>query len=253
MGGAIVRGWLNAGAASQKFHGISPSKRSMPTGVSIYANAAEYKGKMPPPDIIILAIKPQMLDGCSDDIASLLAKDTIIISLLAGIDYAQLKALFPNNSLVRMMPNLAVEIGKSPIGLYSDDADIRPMMHDICSPLGTSLWVQKDEYMHIVTALAGSGPAYVFRFIDALAEAGASLGLDKATSLLLAKMMVDGASDLANASPNTPNELAVKVTSKAGTTAAGLAQLDHQDALRKLMDKTLKAAHDRAVALSKLS
>lgn len=253
MGGAILRGWLNAGAVSHKFHVISPSKRTMPNGVNVYSKATEYNGKMTAPDILILGMKPQMLNDCSEDIVSLLGKDTIIISLLAGIGHAQLSALFPDNDIVRMMPNLAVEIGKSPIGLYADGADIRPLMDDIVSPLGKPLWVDKDAHIHIVTALAGSGPAYLFRFIDALAEAGTSLGLDTETSLLLAKMMVDGASDLASASPFTPRELAEKVTSKAGTTAAGLEQLDHEDTLQQLIYKTVKAAHDRSMALSKLS
>lgn len=252
MGGAILRGWLNAGAMPNKFHVISPSKRSMPAGVHVYANAAEYIEQMDAPDILILGMKPQMLDGCRDDIASLLGKDTIVISLLAGIGHAQLSALFPKNVIVRMMPNLAVEIGKSPIGVYGGDDNIRTLMDDIFTPLGKPLWVAQDAHIHIVTAMAGSGPAYLFRFIDALAAAGVSLGLEDDTSLMLAKMMVDGASDLANASANTPRELAEKVTSKAGTTAAGLEQLDHEDALQKLIEKTVKAAHDRSIALSKL-
>lgn len=253
MGSAILRGWLNAGAATDKFHVISPSKRSMPAGVNVYANAAEYVGKMAKPNILILGMKPQMLEACHDDIVSLLGKDTIVISLLAGIGHGQLNTLFPKNIIVRMMPNLAVEIGKSPIGVYTDNRDICPLMDDIFTPLGKPLWVDQDAHIHIVTAMAGSGPAYLFRFVDALASAGASLGLDDETSLLLAKMMVDGASDLANASANTPRELAEKVTSKAGTTAAGLEQLDHEDALQKLIEKTVKAAHNRSIALSKLS
>lgn len=253
MGGAILRGWLNAEALPEKFHVISPSKRVMPGGVTVYANASEYSKNNKPADIVILGMKPQMLSDCRDDILSLLGKDTIIISLLAGIGHAQLSAIFPHNIIVRMMPNLAVEIGKSPIGIYAGDADVRILMDDICDPLGVPLWVDQDAHIHIVTALAGSGPAYVFRFIDALAEAGESLGLDQETSLQLAKMMLDGASDLASASPNTPKILADKVTSKAGTTAAGLECLDHENALQQLIEKTVKAAHDRSIALSKLS
>ncbi len=252
MGGAILRGWLNAGASPQKFHVISPSRRLLPDGVRVYGSSAEYKEQMLAPNILILAIKPQMLERCMNDIASLLDKDTIIISLLAGISYAQLRVSFPNNGIVRMMPNLSAEIGKSPIGIYSNDSSISPLIDDISAPLGRALWVEQDSHMHIVTALAGSGPAYLFRFIDALARAGTSLGLDDESALIMAKMMVDGASDLANASTNTPRELAEKVTSKAGTTAAGLEQLDDEDALQQLIEKTLKAAHDRSIALSKL-
>lgn len=253
MGGAILRGWLNAGVSSKKFHVISPSKRAMPDGVSVYVNAVEYRKNNTPVDFLILGMKPQMLSGCSADIISLLSKDTIVISLLAGVQHTQLSAMFPDNIIVRMMPNLAVEIGKAPIGLYTLDADIRGMMDEICAPLGEAIWVEQDEHIHIITALAGSGPAYLFRFIDALAEAGASLGLDQTTSLRLAKIMVDGASDLASASPDTPRELAEKVTSKAGTTAAGLECLDRENAMQQLIKETVKAAHDRSIALSKLS
>lgn len=252
MGGAILRGWLNAGAHANIFHVISPSKRAMPSGVHVYANADEFNDIA---DMLVIGVKPQMIDDLVGAIGSVISEKTILISILAGIELADLQRYFPNNVIVRMMPNLAIEFGKSPIGIFGSEMsdDQKQILDDIFAPLGMAEWGDDDEHINIVTAMAGSGPAYLYRFIDALASAAIDLGMEEKQALRLAKMMVDGASDLASRSNDTPRELAAKVTSKGGTTAAGLNVLDHGDALEHLIHKTVKAARDRGAELAQLS
>jgi len=251
MGGAILKGWLNAGVRAQNFHVISPSKRPMPKGVSTYFSASEFDDSA---DMLIVGIKPQMLDDLLDDIRSLINENTIIISILAGIKLEYLQAIFLGNSVIRMMPNLAVSLGKSPIGLIGNiPYEERQYYYNLFAPLGTVEWGEDDEFINIVTAMAGSGPAYVYRFIDALSQAAASLGMEKEQAMRLAKTMVDGASELALMADDTPRELAKKVTSKGGTTAAGLEKLDKEHALEHLVEECVRAARDRGEELARLS
>lgn len=268
MGGAILRGWINADIPAHHFHVISPSKRAMPSGVSVYASAQEFiaaqgssnqdssnqsSSNQNCADMVIIGVKPHMLNGVAADIQSTINEKTLVVSILAGIEHAGLKSCFPGNQVVRMMPNLAVEIGKSPIGLMGDVNDEqRDALSAIFTHLGAPEWGADDEHISLVTAMAGCGPAYLFRFIDALSKAANDMGMDKAQALRLATMMVDGASDLAMMSDDSPRELATKVASKGGVTAVGLSVLDQDDALEHLIKKTVKAAYDRNHEMSQI-
>jgi pyrroline-5-carboxylate reductase len=149
------------------------------------------------------------------------------------------------------MPNLAAALGMSPLAVAERRLDERgrAAAMALLAPLGTPEWVGEDEF-DLVTALAGSGPAFVYRFIQALADAASDLGLphDKAARLALAT--VEGASALAARSEADPAELARRVTSPGGTTQAGLLALDEGDALRTLLAKTLRAARDRSAQMA---
>jgi pyrroline-5-carboxylate reductase len=150
------------------------------------------------------------------------------------------------------MPNLAAGIGKSPLGLFArglDDAG-RVDLEALLAPLGICEWLAREDQLDAVTALAGSGPAFVYRFIAALAESGAELGLEPAQAQRLALAMVEGAASLAATSNAAPAELARRVTSPGGTTAAGLAVLDEDTALARLIAATLRAARDRGAELA---
>ncbi len=151
------------------------------------------------------------------------------------------------------MPNLAAAIGKSPLGLFSQmlDSDGSRQLESMLAALGKTIWLSEEAQMDAVTALAGSGPAFVYRFIDALAAGGVATGLPNDVAAKLALAMVEGAAELAAMSDETPAELAARVTSPGGTTAAGLAVLNHNDALQKLVAETLTAARDRGAELAK--
>jgi pyrroline-5-carboxylate reductase len=145
------------------------------------------------------------------------------------------------------MPNLAAAIGKSPIALFDRGLDQqgRDRVTSLMRPLGAPEWLDAESDFDLVTALAGSGPGFVYRFIEALAEGAAALGLDPQLAQRLALATVEGAAQLAAASPHGPAELARRVASPGGSTQKGLDVLDADAALKRLIEATLGAARDR--------
>jgi len=250
MGSAMLRGWIAGGIAPDRFHVIDPTAQGLPDGVILSRSAQELDVNF---DVFVLGIKPQMLASLAPDIGKLLAPQAILLSILAGIRTDSLAAHFPSTQILRVMPNLAASLGKSPLGIFSpaDSAVSRADIAALLAPLGTPVWIEDENHMDAVTALAGSGPAFVYRFINALTEGGVATGLPKDVAALLAVSMTEGAAMLAATSTETPETLAARVTSPGGTTAAGLAVLDDEDALNRLVAETLEAARDRGAELAK--
>ena len=248
MAGAMLRGWLAAGLALERFAVADPARPLLPEGV-VSLEAVPADGAF---DAILLGVKPQLLDAVAPQVAALAGGGTVLISLLAGVEIETLAGRFPDAAAhVRVMPNLAVELGKAPVALAErglGDAG-RAALIALMEPLGTPEWVGEGEF-DLVTALAGSGPAFVYRFIDALAEGAARLGLPRAQADRLALGMVEGAAALAAASPDDPGKLADRVASPGGMTREGLDVLDNDHALVKLVEETLRAARDRGAALA---
>lgn len=248
MGRAMLDGWIAGGVDPAAFIVVDPMAQSLPEGVAHFANASQVGRRA---GVALAAVKPQIFTQISGQLESVLAEGALVLSVMAGVRIESLQAALPGRAIVRLMPNLAAALGKSPLGLFetSGDAALRADIEALLTPLGTPVWITEEALMDAVTALAGSGPAFVYRFIDALAKAGEALGLEPSVSAILAKSMVDGAVDLAVGSDASPEELARRVTSPGGTTAAGLAVLD--SVLQQLVTETLKAARDRGVELSK--
>jgi pyrroline-5-carboxylate reductase len=249
MGGAMLRGWISGGIAPDSFTVVDPHANDLPTGVKLHRSASEVERQF---DTAILGIKPQMLAELADQISDLLAPNAMLISILAGAETRTLSKYFPNARMLRLMPNLAAAIGKSPLGLYSGqlDSDGQQALEQLLAPLGTTIWLDSESQMNAVTALAGSGPAFVYRFIDTLAKGGITLGLSPEISAKLALSMVEGAALLAANASDSPAELATRVTSPGGTTAAGLGVLDTNGALADLITATLRAASERGAELA---
>ncbi|MEP7349805.1 MAG: pyrroline-5-carboxylate reductase [Sphingorhabdus sp.] len=249
MGGAMLRGWIAGGVDASRFTVVDPVASNLPQGVTVHRAASDVSRKF---DAVLLGIKPQMMGSLAPEIAPLLDADALMISILAGTETTALAAHFPTARIVRLMPNLAAAIGKSPLGLWTDQLDesARANLEAMLAPLGASIWLTSEDQMNAVTALAGSGPAFVYRFIDALGEAGTRLGLDAKQSAAFALSMVEGAALLAAGSSESPLALAARVTSPGGTTAAGLAVLDAEHALFGLIEATLRAASDRGAELA---
>ena len=248
MAGAMLQGWLAAGVAPERFTAADPAPRELPEGIRSLEAIPQGERF----DLVLLGVKPQMLGEIASQVRPVAASDTVLVSMLAGVELAVLAGHFPDaGGVVRIMPNLAAALGKSPIGLaaHSLDAAGRDAVQALLDPLGTPEWIDEAEF-DLVTALAGSGPAFVYRFIDALAVAAADLGLDEAKAKRLALAMVDGAAALAASSPHDPGELARRVASPRGTTQAGLDALDEGEALVRLLEKTLRAARDRGAEMA---
>lgn len=249
MGGAMLAGWLASGAAAARFSVVDPVLTEVPAGVELLRELPDRSF-----DAVLLGVKPQLLGDVAPQLARLAGQGTIVLSILAGVELASLAARFPDaKGLVRIMPNLAAAIGKSPIALFSqglDDAG-QAAVTALMQPLGLPEWLAEESQFDLVTALAGSGPAFVYRFIDALAAGAAELGLPREQAGRLALMTVEGASALAAASPHGPGELARRVASPGGTTEAGLKVLDAEHALARLAEKTLQAAADRSAEMAR--
>ena len=248
MAGAMLRGWLAAGLEPERFTVADPARPELPARVRALAAVPQAEAF----DLVLLGVKPRLLGSVAPQVEPVAGPATVLVSILAGVELAVLQAQFPRaKGLLRIMPNLAAALGKSPMALASlglGEAD-KDALVDLLRPLGSPEWVSEDEF-DLVTALAGSGPAFVYRFIDALAAAAAELGLDAGKAQRLAVAMVDGAAALAAASEHDPGELARRVASPGGTTQAGLDALDEDASLRRLIEKTLRAARDRSAEMA---
>jgi pyrroline-5-carboxylate reductase len=251
MAGAMLEGWLASGMAAERFNVFDPYVADLPAGI-VRLEAMPSAGAY---DAILLGVKPQLLAEVALAVEPLAGPGASVLSLLAGVELATLAVRFPRaGGLVRVMPNLAVAIGKAPIGLATAGMheDGRAAVAALMEPLGSPEWIEEADF-DLFTALAGSGPAFVYRFIAALAAGAAQLGLEPKQAARIATAMVEGAAALAAASPHDAGTLADKVASPGGTTRAGLDVLDHQDALGELALRTLRAARDRSAEMSRES
>jgi pyrroline-5-carboxylate reductase len=251
MGGAMLAGWLAAGQEPARFAVLDPALAAAPAGVALYRSADEAAAAGGH-DAVLLGFKPQQLGTLGSGLQALTGGVTVC-SLLAGITLAQLAAAFPlATAHVRVMPNLAAAIGKSPVILAERGLDTggRDAVFALFDSLGTAMWLDGEGQFDLVTALAGSGPGFVYRFIDALAGAAVDLGLDEATAARLALATVEGAAALAAAADVSPAILADRVASPGGMTREGLNVLDDGAALRRLLTATLRATRDKGAALS---
>ena len=243
MGGAMLRRWIETGAvAAGDVDVVNRGDRALPEGV----RQARTLPKGPVPDVVLLGMKPQQIDDIAARFASQIAGAPLLISILAGVDEAALAGRFTAGAIVRAMPNLPVGIGKGVVGLQSASAgpDARAAVAALMAPLGLVEWVDA-KLFDAVTALAGSGPGFLYRFIDALAAGGVALGLPADQAQRMAVATVEGAGLMAAASADSPAALADRVASPGGSTREGLNVLDHDDALAALLRETLVASARR--------
>ena len=249
MAGAMLERWLSKGMDPSRLTVIRPSGRSVADGVRVLTALPEVEV----PALVMLGVKPQKLGEVAPALAPILAPETILISILAGVEQSTLRARFPQpRTIVRAMPNTPVRLGKGVVDLYSDsgDAVARATVGALMGALGHAEWFDDEAAFALAGHLTGAGPAFLFRFIEALAEAGAELGLPAAQAARLAAAMVEGAGALAASSADTPAELARRVASPGGTTEAGLKVLDEGEALRALTLRTLGASRRRGIELA---
>lgn len=249
MGGAMLRGWLAGGLAPESFSVVDPYLEAAPEGVRLLASAPEGEEAF---DVVLLGFKPQQLPDAVGAVRAFVGPQTLLLSILAGVDLATLRAAFPDaRAIVRVMPNLAAALGKSPIALVGEaDEAARAETDALMAPLGQAEWLSGEDQMDLVTALAGSGPAFVYRFIDALAEGAAALGLPREQADRLALSMVEGAAMLAAGSEHGPGELARRVASPGGVTQVGIDVLDKDRRLAVLIEDTLRGARDRSAEMT---
>ncbi|HEY0624703.1 pyrroline-5-carboxylate reductase [Sphingomonas sp.] len=240
MAGAMLRRWVAAGTVrGADVFVLNRREQGLPEGVR--------QGRVLPdgalPDAVMLGVKPQQIDEVAGQAAGRIARVPLLVSILAGVEENVLAARFGAAAIVRAMPNLPVEIGKGVVALHSDGAgaDARTAAQALMAPLGLVEWVEAARF-DAVAALAGSGPAFVYRFIDSLAAAGAEIGLPAEQALRLALATVEGGALLAAQAADAPAVLADKVASPGGSTREGLNRLDKDGALQQLLVETLAAS-----------
>lgn len=243
MAGAMVEGWRSAGLDLRNALAIRPSGREVPGVATDTAIPAEGE-----PGLVLLGIKPQKLDEVATLLEPRAGPSTTLVSILAGVELASLGTRFPRAAtIVRAMPNLPVSEGRGVVALVGSGADaLAPMF----APLGLVHVASDEAEFAAIGALAGAGPAYVARFVAALARAGAGRGLDPALAARIALETVLGTALMADARAEQMHAVARRVASPGGTTEAGLAVLDQDGALDRLIDETLAAAARRSAELA---
>ena len=247
MAGAMVEGWRKAGVDFSQAVAIRPSGAAV-EGVRTVKALPERS-----PAVAMLGFKPQKLDEIAPELAPKVGLETTIISILAGVEVSSLRQRFRNaGAIIRAMPNLPVSEGRGIVALYGEDvpADMRDQLTDLFALLGRAHWAHDEAELAAIGSVAGAGPAYVARFIAALAKAGEARGLAPGLAQAVALETVAGTALMAEARGEAMEEVARRVASPNGTTEAGLAVLDDGQALDRLIAETIAAAARRGAELA---
>ncbi|HEV7346010.1 MAG TPA: pyrroline-5-carboxylate reductase [Devosia sp.] len=253
MGLAMARGWLDAGLPASNLLLVDPNPSEAARdlaedyGLIISGEAAGLQ-----PNVIVLAVKPQIMDAVLGSLAPVIGPSTLAISIAAGIDINRLARGLDMARIVRAMPNTPAQIGKGITGAVAGpdvSGEQRQIAEAVLRAAGPVVWFDDESQLDAVTALSGSGPAYIFHMVEALAAAGKKMGLPEDIAEQLARQTVIGSAALLEADPATPAVLRQNVTSPNGTTAAGLGVL--MDELTPLMERTTEAARRRSEELGR--
>jgi pyrroline-5-carboxylate reductase len=248
MGRALLDAALGAGLSPDRVSVVDPAMPGDLDPAIRTAPSPALLGEIP--TAVLFAVKPQLLQAASGELAPHVPAGAIILSILAGTSTEVLRQRFPRALVVRAMPNTPARIGRGVTALFADheSAAARQFAQDFFAASGEVVWLDDERLFDAVTAVSGSGPAYLFHFIEALACAGESVGLPQDLSRALARRTVTGAAALAEHSDEEPEELRRQVTSPRGTTEAGLAQLMPE--LTGLVSRTVAAAARRSAELA---
>jgi pyrroline-5-carboxylate reductase len=258
MGYALLTGWLEQGLDPARVIVQDPAptprvKQKLDWhGIAV---RSEVRSLPEPPAVILVAVKPQVMDGVFPALAQLARKKTVVLSVAAGrrIDGFEMH-LPPTTAVVRAMPNTPASVGRG-ITVAVGNAHVTPAQRDTCDQLlrsvGEVAWVQDEGLMDAVTAVSGSGPAYVFYLAECMAKAGIDAGLPSGLAQQLARWTVAGAGELLHRSDLDPALLRQNVTSPKGTTFAALQVLMSDNGLAKLMCDAVAAAAQRSRELAK--
>jgi len=250
MGGAVLEGWRVGGIDLGVVTVIRPSGKPV-EGVKVVTSASEAG---PAPKLVVLGFKPQKLDEIAPALRQFLSGNTIVVSLLAGVEAASLRQRFPGAAaIIRAMPNLPVAVRRGVTGLYSADADqqVRDEVNNLFTALGFAMWMADEAKLAALGSVAGAGPAYVARFVSALTKAGQNRGLTEEIAAIIARETVLGTAWMAATKSEDMESIARRVASPKGTTEAGLAVLDGEHVLDDLIAATINAASARAAELAK--
>ncbi len=254
MGSALLEGWLGLGIDPASVTVIEP--QPVPEIAALTARGLRLNSTALPArtDAVVIAVKPQTAPEALTGIAARIAPDAVVISIMAGRTLGFLEAAMPaGTAIVRAMPNTPAAIGRG-ITVAVPNARVTPAQRDLAHRLlaatGAVEWVDDETLMDAVTAVSGSGPAYIFLLAESLARAGEKAGLPPVLAACLARATVAGAGELLHRSPLDAATLRQNVTSPGGTTAAALEVLMSADGLDPLMERAIAAATRRSRELA---
>ena len=258
MGGALLDGWLANGLPGSAIRIVEPTpadsiaRTAQDHGIAV---TPDIDGVTETPKAVLIAIKPQMMEAVLPALATRFGTAPLYVSIAAGTSIAAFRALLGQDArIVRVMPNTPVAVAKGASAIFPGEgvtADESALAESLLAAVGETVRLDTESQMDAVTGVSGSGPAYVFHMIEALAQGGEAQGLDPALAMRLARQTVIGAAALAASSDETAETLRVNVTSPNGTTAAALDLLMHEKVgLGVLMTRAVAAAADRSRELS---
>jgi pyrroline-5-carboxylate reductase len=253
MGGAMLEGWLARGLAASDAIVAEPAEAIRPKkpGLRVVASTSEL-GETP--EIVVLAVKPQSMDAVLPDLKRFADEGSVFLSIAAGKTLKYFAThLGTTAKMVRSMPNTPAAVRQG-ITVATASGGVsaaeKKRCHELLEAVGQVVWVDDEALMDPVTALSGSGPAYVFLLVEAMAAAGAKLGLAPDMAMQLARATVAGSGELLKQSVEPASQLRVNVTSPGGTTAEALKVLMAADGIQPVFDKALAAASRRSKELA---
>ncbi len=253
MGGALLEGWLARRLPPRHVVVLEPKPSKAIKVLARRGVRINPKGAVGPAAAILVAVKPQVAPEALPALVPLLGARTLVVSIMAGRTLGFLEQALPNAAIVRAMPNTPAAIGRGitvAVGNRKVHTAARKLAHALLAATGTVEWVADERLMDAVTAVSGSGPAYVFLLAEAMARAGAAAGLPAALADRLARETVAGSGELLHRSTEPAATLRSNVTSPGGTTAAALTVLMGKDGLEPLMTEAVAAATKRGRELA---
>lgn len=257
MGGALLAGWIERGLAPADIAAVEPDPANAEAARRLGVAVADDIGHLPAgfaPEMVLIALKPQTTDAGVPAYRPFAEKGAAFLSIAAGRPIAYFERLLgPRTSVLRAMPNTPAAVHRGITVVTANaraDARARARAETLLGAVGTVEWVEDEALIDAVTAVSGSGPAYVFLLAECLAEAGRAAGLPEALSARLARATVAGAGELLHRSKENPETLRKNVTSPGGTTAAALGVLMAEDGLKPLLVRAVEAATRRSRELA---
>ena len=256
MGGALLEGWVDQGIDPHQVTVLDPALGTG-GGALIEERQITINPDLQAQDnaeVIVLAVKPQIMDQVLPTLQPLIHDQVLVISIAAGVSLASLaRHLGETTAIVRAMPNTPAAVG-SGMSVAVSNAQVTPaqkaLAEELLRAVGEVDWIDDELLMDAVTAVSGSGPAYVFLLVECMAAAGKKLGLEPELAMRIARQTVIGSGELMRRSPAEAAALRRDVTSPGGTTEAALKVLRHEDAMEKLMGRAIEAAAKRSAELS---
>lgn len=255
MGGAMLRGWLEAGLPAAKVTVLDPSPSQQmkqfltDRGIELVGQADDVAS----PDVLVIAIKPQMMLTVLPEISNLAGDKTVAVSVAAGTTIETISSGLNSSAVVRTMPNTPSLVGKG-MTVACPSSDVSDRQRDqvgqLLKTIGKLEWIDDEGLIDAVTGVSGSGPAYVFHLVECMAAAGVAAGLPKALADTLARQTIVGAGELLDQSSDDAATLRQNVTSPGGTTAAALEILRTSGDMELLLTRAVAAATDRSKELS---